>query len=561
MATTSVTGVDGIVPVYNPNQRWQTWAMSEIYTGQQGNNRYVPNVNDYVVDYATDEHFKVIAVDPTTLLSTLEPLNNPVTDVSLTATDVLLGVGPGTQNDTLRVYVDSSVLPATLSVDESCYINGVMAKYAKIFTGSLLDGTAEVVSAVFDQSGNFISDSMMLELVNQPGGANFATKAVPACYTKAKIKDGDILTLVIYSETGGVVSKRQLLAENTSYIRTLSSPVKYIESISLKSPFMSPTDPLLLQIPLNVLTESLNLKAVLNYSDGSSLEMPVDGNKFTLMGLNNFVASIPDQKTKLVLRYILATGEISYEANTNGSSRFVSKTYQVQTINADGAYTLKLYGFPVWVDATNGYRMKWFLLNLDRNVFYDVTGLVVISAISGGFKPTAYGVNQQLTVSINLNKVNGIYKNYDFTQTISVVLLQSAADHSSTPWTVGFDPNQNPQFGNNNVAKTKFVNQNLTTLDISCGETVLANWLDRVYYRTEPLVNNDLETQAPQPTMFSVLLDDGTETVFPISAWNQALTINHAITDSSTLYVKFFIRNQTTDIILAVAGLPVNQQN
>ncbi|WP_200850974.1 hypothetical protein, partial [Klebsiella pneumoniae] len=53
------------------------------------------------------------------------------------------------------------------------------------------------------------------------------------------------------------------------------------------------------------------------YSDGSKKIMPVDGTKFNLYGLQNFIATIVGQKIELVLSYKLSADEYVYGASAS----------------------------------------------------------------------------------------------------------------------------------------------------------------------------------------------------------------------------------------------------
>ena len=98
ISLSGVAGSDGVAPVYNPANRWQIWSLKEIYNGNIGANRYVPNVDDYVIDTITDERYRVVSIDPTTVIPVLKKIV-PLNVGSFSDVDVLLGVGPGRDPD------------------------------------------------------------------------------------------------------------------------------------------------------------------------------------------------------------------------------------------------------------------------------------------------------------------------------------------------------------------------------------------------------------------------------------------------------------------------------
>lgn len=553
----SITATDGGVPIYDPDGRWTTWSLDQIYLGTEGLNKYVPKVDDYVVDPKTDERYRVVELDETTMIPRLVRIV-PASVDAFSDSDLLMGVGPGTQSDTYRVYIDTSVMPHTLAVDARLKVHGSMATTAKIFKGSEVANTAHAVSAFYDQMGNLLGQLIPLELVAMPDGQNYTVKSVPVCYTTEQLADGEVVTVVFYSDAGHVVSKRQLLVENTAFIRSSDAGTKYVSDISLESPFLSSSDPTLIQYPVNVPLNGLNLMGRVHYSDGTSQLMPVDGSKFRIYGLDHYVATIVGQKLPLVLSYALSQGEVAYGA-TVGAERYFTESYRAQTMQADGSYSVKLFGYPVYIDPINGYRLEWFLLNLDRQAVYRATPYVTINANTRAFDPIAFGVSQKLSVSVDLSKLSPTYNAYIHTQAVEIVLLAPGTEHV-TNWTIAFSPGQDPVYGKDNFAATMFINQNLTKVNLKMDMLTRESWLDRVFYRAQPLFDDAREIKAPAPNFFKLLVGNNSYE-FPIEQWGSDLLVETAVENASTIYVQFFKRTPENDLQLGVSGLPVWQQN
>lgn len=559
---TAINGIDGIAPIYNPGARFQIWALSEIFTGPDdvGTNKYIPNPGDYVVDTTSDTWYKVIAVDQTTFISTFTTLVAAPVGV-LSANDMLLGVGPGTQSDTYRVYIDKAVLPYTLCVDVRLKVAGSAANSCIIYRGTILGDNAVAVSGVYDQAGNLLGQNIPLELVAMDGN-NTSIKTVPVCHTVIDLPDGEIVTAVFYSADGNVVSKRQLLVENTAFIRSTDASVKYITGISLDSPFLSQADNTLIQYPINVPLNGLMLEGVVTYSDGSQLRLPVDGSKFSIYGFAGYIATVVGQKFNLVLKYILSSDEIVYDAqNVSGQigGQFITAAYKATTLKNDGAFSVKLFGYPVWVDANTGYHLRWFLYTLDRKLVYDVTPHVGFNTNSPLFTPNAYGVKQTLSVFVNMQDVDPAFTAYRNVQTIDITLVAQGTART-TNWTIGFTPNQSPPYGLNNhaIAAAPASQGSGTTpwVDISLGALTQSEWLDRLYFATQPLTDPVSELVPPTPNMFAVVVN-GQDVVFPLSAWNTHLDIPDVLYENTTAFIKFFLRTPNNDAQLAIAAMPV----
>lgn len=549
-------GVNGEVLIYEPNSPFKIWAYSEVYVGTTTSGVYVPKVGDFVVDTETFTWNKVISIDPTTYIPTFDTINFVPEGSDISEIDVILGQGPGSVYDTHRAYLDTSVRPFDLALEHRNYIHGSMAKYAKIYRGSVANGSDyRVISMYYDTNNNFLGDQIPLELVNMPNGQNYATYSIPPCKTSEDMPDGEIITVVIFSDVGHVVSKDKFLIERSSYIRAVNDSIKYVSHIGLESDFISQSDPNLILFPINVPVSSLNLIGVVYYSDGTSVKMPVDNTRFKVFGLETFVSTVVGQEIPLVLTYTLAQNEVAY-GTTVGETHHISENYLAKTVQADGQYAVKLFSYPVWQDATNGYKLRWFMYNLDREQVFDVTPYITFNGTSQTYNPTMYGVTQTLSVSLNLQNVSGTFSNYMFTQTIGVSLLKPGTD-TPTNWTIQFENGQNPVYGLNNQVLSTFVNANLSQLDITSGATTQDEWLQNLFYNTKPLFNPSTETKAPAPNMFTVMIGAASMTL-PISEWQNTVVFNGLVNINDTCYIKFIFRNNGDDTQLSIAGLPIH---
>lgn len=549
--TNGITGIDGIVPVYDPNARWCWWNIEEIFDGTLGANRYVPKIDDYVedaIDYIT---YKVTAIDPVTLLSTLVPINRSILNGVITDNDALIGPGP----ETYRVYYDTTVTPHVLAVDISNHVKGTQASYAKLFKGVLVNGpSAKVVSFLYDSGGVFLTQNIPLELVGIDSHVNHSIRTIGVCYTNEVLVDGEIITAVVYSADGHVLSKRQLLLENTSFIRTLNASQKYVTNISLKSPFLSTTDSNTLEYPINVPMQSFNMIGVVNYSDGSKLELPVDNSRFKIMGLEKYIATVAGQRLNLVLSYALGANETAYGA-VSGDSKYVTESFELITTNQVGSFSVKLYCYPVWIDSTTGYVLRWSLYNLERAVSFDVTPYINYNPGSNTFNGLSYGVNQSLSVRVNLRDISPVFNSYIHVQNIQV-LLREPGTSRQTNWSIIFEPGQPSPYGVDINAKIEVLGAATTRLFLQSGATSLNDWLEKLFFNTKPLYDNRRESKAPTPNYFAIL-DGASRYEYPVAAWNNAFTIPIGLDINDTLFLEFFKRDSNGDKLLGRTGMPI----
>lgn len=563
LSVASVVGTDLEVPIYEPDDVWRQWEMDDIYFGTVGSKKHVPKVRDYVIDVDSNELYIVVAVDMTTYIPTLKRVKSPALSVDLSDDEGRLLTGTITRNYTRRIYLDTSVNPHTLSVDHRFHLYGSMVTHVQIIKGTngTITGAEKVVSMVLDQTGNIISQNVPLELCATAAFKdNKAIWSVPTCYTTTKMPNGEICVVIAYNDEGSVVSRTEFIVENTAVLRQRDQHQKYIKDISLESPFLSDADPNRLQFPMNGTLRGINLFGVVHYSDGSKKRVAVDGTQFNVLGLRDYISTIVGEEVGFFLRYNLSSDEVAYRNSVNGSERFLMRPYTCETVVPDGSYAVKLYGYPEWVDAVTGYRMRYFMLNLDRNQWTDVTSHVYyndsVPDERERFNGTKYGPVQRLSLRINLKAVNNTYKDYQHTQIIDVQLQRGATDKTNYPWAVSLELNSSPYYGLDNWAMVTFYNQNLKKLNITCGETKFKDWLDRVWKRTYPMFDSQREAYAPEPNMFKIIIGNN-EHEYNISDWNRLFELSDVFDNTKNIYIVFFRRTSNTDMFVGVSALPI----
>lgn len=553
LSTAGIVGTDNEQPIYQPEATWRWWGMQDIWLGQEGLNRYVPKIKDYVIEPETYTTYIVDDIDEVTLIPTLRQIRPANMSFVFTDDDVLFGVGSTDPKETYRMYLDTSTMPYRACIDPRSLVPGSASRYVKVFKGALTEGTAaKVISKVYDSNGSFVSENVGLELVAVDSHENHSVRIVVPFHATDALVDGEIVTVVAYAENGSVTYKRQHLVENTSFIRDTNASLKYITGISLKTPFLSPTLSDLIEYPLNIPINALNLIGRVQYSDGSALELPVDGSKFTMDGLNDYLSTIVGQQYSLSLRYALAANETAY-VGVGPDSHYVTEPYRLITVDPNNSYTVKLFAYPFWVDDATGYQLRWYLLNLDRNIFFDVTDKVVYSPVTGPYDPKAYGYLQKKQVNLNLRDVSGTFKAFIHTQ-IADIVLNGPPTITSTPWTVAHESNPSyPMYGQDLVARRIGTNQ----VNLAAGITDQTEWIDRVYKATRPLLNPATELYPVTPTHFQVTYN-GATTEYPMSDWNVNLNIAPAIELYRTVLIRFIRRTSDGSLNLAVAAMLID---
>lgn len=551
-----VVGLDGHSPIYQPDSRWTIFALNEIYIGQNGlqpNGKpyYVPKVNDYVIDPETYTTYICKHIDPVTLIARLQQIRPANMTIEFTENDILFGIS-GNDAGTYRVYLDTSVIPHTLAVDARLKVGGSMVDHCKLFKGTDLGGNGEVISRTYDASGNVVTDRVALETVAINSHDNYSIKTVAVCHTNIKMDDGELVTAVFYDHLGKVVSKRQLLVENTGFIRGVNAEQRYVSHISLESPFLSPTLDHVIEYPLNIPINALNLMGIVHYSDGSKLRLPVDGSKFRIYGLDQFVSTTIGQKIELVLSYQLSSNETAYGISA-AENKCITEPYSIVVVEPNNSLAVKVYGYPVWIDDATGYRMQFWLLNLDRNIYFNVTNHVSFAENTGAFDPRGFGYLQRKAIVLNLRDVSGGFKPMIHTQLMDIVL--NLPNGTNTPWTVSHESlGERPSYGDSLVAIRQLPVKDKFKID--CEIATQEEWLNRVYYATYPLIDRFKEIKPPKPTHFEIMYA-GRSATYTIAEWNSILTLDVELPHNSTIFIKFIRRQAQMDMQLSVAAMLV----
>ena len=235
---TEVAGTDGKVPIRNLDGRFAIYALKELWDGTVGEKRFIPNIGDLVADTenATVSAWWIVKALDVDLIAQLEPWGR-INSSTLSLEDVLTGPGRSTHNSTYRVYLDKSVTPYALAVENRLSLKGTVCRFARIMKQVTGPTDQRVISSFYDNSGNLIGHDILLELVGVDAGTNRSEYAVPLCYTMEDLPDGEVVSLVAFTEEGHPASITQLVVENTSFIRHRNKAERYITGIELLSPF------------------------------------------------------------------------------------------------------------------------------------------------------------------------------------------------------------------------------------------------------------------------------------------------------------------------------------
>lgn len=555
MPTVPVVGIDNVSPVYDPEGLWKIWNKDELWMGPSGPGakRFVPKLNDYAIEPREFITYIVDHLDPVTLIPTLRIIRPAGWIYNIDEKDKVFGIGVGS-NDTYRAFLNDDVFPHTMVLDPRFMPKGTMSSYCKVFLGTdTSPETGEVISKVYDASNNFISTNVGLEMVALDSHTNYALKVVKRFNITKKLANAEVVTAVIYADDGHVVERRQFLVENTDTIADVATSTKYISEIALESIWLSQAQPDQLDYPINIPMDAMNATGVVIYSDGSKLKLPIDGGKFALLGMEGRLSSIIGQPHDLVLRYRMDDSEIAY-ASTGVNGKFVTKPYRIITTNPNNSVSVKLFGYPVWEGSEFGYRMRWFLLNMDRNIMFECTQHVKFAENTGPYDPKLYGYLQRKSVIVNLRDVSPTFIPFRHTQVVDIMLMMPAENNPANNWTVATESGHGKTFG----AQVWGKRLENGKVNFRAGHQELDRWLESYYLNAGPLVDVSKEVEPMRPTHFTVIYG-GTETTYPISDWDKDLELGINVVPKSTAFFRFSRRGVTGDMQLAYSAAMIKQ--
>lgn len=548
--------VKNFTPEIDLKRQNRFWIMDQIYTGPGGAGRIVPNVNDFVLDWASGT-YRVIGVDTYgTHLAHLTRINLATLGGGVDESDVAVVTGPGINSNSFRILVDTSVVPHRLAVDSRVIWNGSANHHIKIYRGSEIDAKkAAPISAVLNQSNQIISSSIPLENIIIPNGTNVSQKTATVAWCSEAVTDGEICTVVTETAAGTITSIDKFVIKTTNFIRTIDQSAIYVTDIELLTPFMSATDSRLIECPINMITQSLMFTAKVTYSDGKSKTYPIDGTKFSLAGMSSFVASQIGQTIPVTLVYNLSDNELVIGGTPNLPDRRYTKQYNIKTIEIDTFYSVKLFVTPQWGN-DNRYTLKYWLYDLERKDIRDVTTLIEYAPGKPAFVGNQYGTAQQLSIALNMQKLGPTYSYFRHVQNITVTLVKPGSTPSElTYYTIAY--NDSESYGNNVRAYYTNDEQNAgkMKMNLACGYTDVDTWITNIYRKLDPLHYDFSEPRAPAPTHAKIIV--GTfQREIPINKILEDIRdINVGIGQGNPVRVQLFARAAENDQQLAMAPM------
>lgn len=520
--------------------------------------KYFPKEGDMIWSWELG-FFKVSAADRTTYIVDLAKWNWSDGDVTYEG-DILQGIRPMGGSDHWRAYLDTTVTPHRLSLDDRYLIPGSESRFCIAFLGSNISATGEIVSAHYDNTGTYVNERIPLEVVAMERFENVAIKRPKMSYCRRALSDGETITVVAYNEHNSVIGKDTFIIQRTNLVRKPEMGNKRVSGIEIISPYLSETQPNLLEVPINATIATLAIRARVSYTDGSFRDLDVGDEdsdaRFRILGLKYWSPAQVGPEQEVTLAYRLdSASEYSYIQGETFNSQ-ITAPYRIKSLPVDPSFSLKLFVYPTWRDPVNGWGLDYWLYNLDRNTSTKVQNSAV-ELVSGSpsFEPTDYVTVQHLGFAVNLREVDDQYADHRHVQNVQVSLLGDGSQNINR-WKVRSTANQGDWYGETLFAEIRADNSGLYDIDISNGHVKFDEWLHEVFYKTNPLINPSAEVKAPEPTHMLITHNLRTMEV-PVQQWATKLKMPTDLRQGQNLYIRWIKRLANTDLHLGISGLTV----
>lgn len=530
------------VPDPQPDRGFTVIDKAELYVDPSHGGQMVANPRDLIIDYDLNAMWKVVATDYTNYTYELEPFH-PIPTYN--AKIDIGGCAPHL-SDTFRVYIDDSKHPATMRIDARLLVSGSDLDSVRVFRGKRIDSQGEIISGYY-KNGRIESNRIPLALAAKEGNKTVMSALPGVCISDTE--NGELVTLVYYAETTEVVAIAYCYVVKTAMVMAIDAPAKQVLDVKLLSPFMSKSNDRLLELPINIPLDDIPMEAEIRYTD-SVRKVNIDGSRVVLNGLRNsgshdtyYISSNAGQDIDLMLAYRLSSNETYLGDDVVDG--VINKPYKASTLDIDGAYSVKLFVVPRWVDRDTGYRLEYYLYDLERgNVFY-ATPYIEAGENSEVFDPKLYNYKQRLIVRVDLSKVSQTYNAHIHPQSFHISLI-SDGDHMGTNYLIDY-VHDGETYGADVFAKFYYSNINYWKLDISCGAKSKAEWLQRLYYDSYPLYDMRSESAPPEPTHVEVIVKETTYTI-DVNHWMDAFNIDFQIDEGQHIRLRW-IRRTPQDVL------------
>lgn len=534
--------------IINKDRGNQLWWPTDLYS-ETNTTGFVPNPRDLIVNELTSSLDRVVSVNYAALTWEVEPFGK----TTILNSEAILGGHYPLMSDKYVAYVDTTKLPATLVFHENVTFKGADVHAIRIFRGNNISDSAEILSGYY-VNGALRYNYLPVSTISSEGAETVLKQPLPGSLL-ADVKHGEAFSFAVYNDVSDVLAIGRGYFVKTNLVMALETPSRQVLNVKLVSPFILDANSKQLLLPISIPIDSIPMHVEVQYSDGTKI-LPIDGSRVKLVGLRNagahsthYIASNAGHELPLKLSYKLSKGE-SY-AGSDLYEGAIVKDYTAVTEAVKGAYALKLFVVPKWLDANRGYRLYFYLYNLTRGTVYDATPYV---EFTGGtaFDPVLYGYKQHLNVQVDISQMVPGVVSYTHPQSFNLTLVNPGNAHD-TNFLLEYVHEQ-PALGQDVYAKFVYSNIDYTEVDVSCDCTSKQEWMDKLYKPCYPLYDRRVESGAPEPTHFEIHVG-GYVYTFTVDEWMNKAVVNYKVIDHEPLIIRWVCRTPNDDLQVGLSSM------
>lgn len=540
--------------IVKKDRGFRIFGEEELYS-KSDRTGYVPNSGDLIRLKKTVRKFLIVVdVDYVNLEWTTEIFD----DADSIDDQRPLGSHAPAKSDRYAVMVDTSKHPYVMVMHDGFTINGPDVEGVRVFRGRDISSTGEIISG-YVKGGRLTSTMLPVTPIHQNGN-DTVSMVTSAGVCTAEVENGEAVSIVVYNDDDHVKEIATGFIVKTNLVLASESPARQINDVRLVSPLLVDPASNVLELPINMPIDDIPIWVEVVYTDGVK-KLAIDGNRVILNGLRSaashdtyYVASNEGQVLPLTLSYRLEKNETYLGGDVIDG--FVHKHYKATTESPNGAYSVKLFVAPIWLDAARGWRLRYFLYNLTRGNVYDATAHVEHYGDNAPFDPLLYNVNQRINVRVDISKVNPIYKPYIHPQSFQVALV-GPGNNKGKNFQIRYVHDGEIYHG----VAGEFIYSNVTytELKLDGGYVNLEEWLKDIYHNAYPIFDRRTEDGAPTPTHYELEIE-GKNYLFPIDNWNKKHLIDFRARDTGTIFIKWLRRTETDTYQLGLSPVQIFQK-
>jgi hypothetical protein len=454
--------------------------------------KIVPQVGSIVQD-SDETPLWVIAVDPNTFIPTYMPV--PINSQNDNVIS-LLNYG----NSTLRLYIDKRASPYPVTVDSKCVFLG---KSPRFYTLTRYPGTSNetIISKYYNSGGVYVSTQVPLNALDSTNSSWY----LPRCHVTEVLDDNEEIKAKIFTEDGVEVYSALLLAKESSVVNQDVYYSPTIVSMTVSGNQTLSDGSLYLFERQSI--SSLGITATLIYSDGTSLEVPIDGLKCILYGQNDFISSFSGLKQYITVKYFRSTSEAISPTISDPTGQMISVSVPIMVVPNSLSTTVKIVPIPTWSPSLSRYVLRYYMYFGDGRSHIDVSGYVTITTGSVNTTSTYFGITQSYVVSVDMHQIDPSHyaTSTTYSQNIAIQFGPTTtlvrwwfSDSLSSPLIYGQD---------NNSTRRPILKFDTTLNQYFVPSNVFSNsaaFVNSFYTKTNPPYDPSVSEIPTQPTHFVI---------------------------------------------------------